>query len=352
MHLPPSNAEIEAECATMQEYLDRMHSNLECLSTSYETYLDAVRELDRAAEGLGPAVFAFAGVSPPAKLFFRIIAQTTASQKEQLEMAQAVLESTLKSFWTSEEALTMKNGTLKGMVTRASTEYNVAMAHALANTRPDKYESSLAGASGAKCAAAKHNVQRWNYIASLERLTQERELETNRLFTRFLDAQCEIADLNKTQHETLVPQIEAAQEEIKASTSLMKRFSKAQQQYETRLALKIDRVQLNGAAEQLPGLAFTDSTAEGLVFMRPNVLNEGTVKKKTVPYVASAIATHAHTHTRTHTSLNVSILLSACVDMADLCTGGCRRGPRWTSHLVSCTSMRSGKVRLQEWTRP
>lgn len=269
MQLPPSNAEVEAECGTMVEYLDRMHSNLECLSTSYEVYLDAVRAVDTAVEGLGPAVFAFAGVSPPAKLFFRIIAQSTASHKEQLEMAQAVLESTLKSFWTSEEALTMKNGALKSMMTRASTEYNVAMAHALANTRPDKYESSLEGPGGAKCAAAKHNVQRWNYIASLERLAQERELETNRLFTRFLDAQCEIAEVNKAQHEMLLPEIEKAQEEIKASSSLMKRFSKAQQQYETRLALKIDRVQLNGAAEQLPGVTFTGSTAEGLVFMRP-----------------------------------------------------------------------------------
>jgi len=268
----------------MLEYLDRMHSNLQCLSSSYEAYLEAVRQLDQAAEGLAEPLWAFAGVHPPAKVLFTIIAQTTSAQKEQLEMAQGVLESTVQSFWTSTDAQEVREGTLKNMVTGASNEYNVAMAKALANTRPDKYEAALQGANGAKCAAAKHNVSRWNYISTLERLAHERELETNRLFSRFLDAQCEIADLNRTQHERMVPEIQKAQEQIKHDTTMMKRMSKAQQQYQLRLSLKIDRTQLDSEAEQLPGVEFTAHTAEGLVFMKPNVLSSG-AKKMKVPWL-------------------------------------------------------------------
>jgi hypothetical protein len=286
MHLPPYNTEIETECTTMLEYLDRMHSNLQCLASSYETYLEAVRQLDQAAEGLAEPLWAFAGVHPPAKVLFTIIAQTTSAQKEQLEMAQAVLESTVQSFWTSTDAQEVKEGTLKNMVTGASNDYNVAMAKALANTRPEKYEIALQGANGAKCAAAKHNVSRWNYISTLERLAHERELETNRLFSRFLDAQCEIADLNRMQHEKMVPEIKKAQEQIKHDTNMMKRMSKAQQQYQLRLSLKIDRTQLDSEAEQLPGVEFTTHTAEGLVFMKPNVLSGA--KKMKIPCVSTS----------------------------------------------------------------
>ena len=297
MHLPPHNTEIEAECSTLLEYLDRMHSNLHCLSSSYETYLEAVRQLDQAAEGLAEPLWAFAGVHAPAKVLFTIIAQTTSAQKEQLEMAQGVLESTVRSFWTSTDAIDVKNGTLKNMVTGASNDYNVAMAKALANTRPEKYEAALQGAAGAKCAAAKHNVNRWNYISTLERLAQERELETNRLFSRFLDAQCEIADLNRIQHEKMIPEIEKAQEQIKHDTAMMRRMAKAQQQYQLRLSLKIDRTQLDSEAEQLPGVTFTAHTAEGLVFMQPNVLSGGTaVNKMKVPCVYKASASGGAVH--------------------------------------------------------
>ena len=190
-----------------------------------------------------------------------------------------MLESTLKCFWTSEEAVSLREGTMQKILTGASTDFNVALARALANTRPDKYEASLEGSQGAKTAAAKHNVQRWNYIAALERLTQERELEANQLFTRFLDAQSEIAQLHTERHASLVPEIEAAQEEIKAKSSLTRRFSKAQSQYGTRLALAIDRVQISGASVALPGVHATDNNAEGLLFMCPVVLSDGAVGK-------------------------------------------------------------------------
>jgi hypothetical protein len=167
------------------------------------------------------------------------------------------------------------------------------MAKALANTRPEKYETALQGANGAKCAAAKHNVSRWNYISTLERLAHERELETNRLFSRFLDAQCEIADLNRIQHEKMVPEIKKAQEQIKHDTAMMKRMSKAQQQYQLRLSLKIDRTQLDSEAEQLPGVEFTAHTAEGLVFMKPNVLSGG-AKKMKIPCVITVHKAKLH----------------------------------------------------------
>ena len=103
------------------------------------------------------------------------------------------------------------------------------------------------------------------------------------------DAQDPVAFLRqkRAQHQT-------AQEQIKHDTTMMKRMSKAQQQYQLRLSLKIDRTQLDSEAEQLPGVEFTAHTAEGLVFMKPNVLSSG-AKKMKVPCVSIFHTAKRHT---------------------------------------------------------
>ena len=206
--LPPSSSAVVQECTAVEAYLNQMNSNLECLSSDYEGYLAAVRKVAEASERLTTTVFCFAGVSPAAKLFFQLIAQSS-NQKEQLEMSQAYIESAIRCFWTSADAVPLRDGSLKKMLNDASTTCNVALARALANPKPDKYEAALEGSQGAKTAVAKLNVQRWDYISTLEALAQQRELEMNQLFMRFVEAHTAIAETQYQQHQELAAVIGA-----------------------------------------------------------------------------------------------------------------------------------------------
>ena len=280
--LPLSSASVMQECSGMESYLEQMNSNLECLSSDYDTYLNAVRAVAKASEQLTATVFCFAGVSPAAKLFFQLIAQAS-NQKVELEQSQAHLETAIGSFWTSDDAVHLRDGTLKKMLNDASTTYNVSLARALANTKPDKYESALEGSQGVKTAVAKLNVQRWDYVSTLEALTQQRELEMNQLFMRFVEAQTTVVESQYQQHQELKGVIDLARTSMNDKVQESQQFcgaGGAQQQYRTRLVLAIDRVQQGGNIP-LPGVCDADLLVEGLVFMCPAVVrNQEKVRKQ------------------------------------------------------------------------
>lgn len=287
--LPGASTTVAQECEAMEKYLNQMHDNLECLAKDYDNYIAAVGGAATAAEQLTTTMFNFAGVSSPAKIFFQLIAKAHVEQKTQLEQSQAHIETLIRSFWiSSDDAAHIKSGQLQKIARDASTTYNVALARALANPRPDKYEAALNGSQGAKVAVAKYNVARWDYVSALESLVTQRELEMHQLFNKFIDAQlatvahapwginpatavdADAATVEIAQMDAKVEDARATAQEKARRVMAFCGSGGALQQYRTRLGLAVERV-TKSSSMSLPGVQITPTLAEGLVFMCPAV---------------------------------------------------------------------------------
>jgi hypothetical protein len=190
LELPIGNADLLAEANAMDSYLDGMHHNLQCLANDYNHYVEAVSDMATAADALGTTVFAFAGVSGPAKLFFRLITAQTAGAKAQLDTTQRMLEAAIEGFWKSADAQAWKTDSLLKMMQEACTMLNVNTAKALASNSKEQYEVAQAEMRKAQ---ATYGVKRWDYTTAIEALAIARTFDMNQLFSDVLHAQLESA---------------------------------------------------------------------------------------------------------------------------------------------------------------
>eukprot|EP01050_Picozoa_sp_SAG11_P000823 SAG11_NODE_30_length_23132_cov_22.413277_11_plen_543_part_00 len=278
---PLGNSVLLSECQTMDGYLSTMLHNMNCLAQDYDRYCQAASEIENAADKLNGTIFAFAGVSAPAKLYFRLLHLQHKGVREQLEVSQRLLENALEGFWRSDDALAWKDGSLFKMMNEAVcprtiaiaahfypampglwcrspapsacpvadvsricpcvahcalqvTSLNISYAKALQHNDPKKYESSL---NSVRKAGAELAVKLWDYATTIETLALSRTLDMNTIFAGFLTGQMAILEGQHTQQVQLADAVSAMQTELTQKKARQQELASVQETFRARLSL-------------------------------------------------------------------------------------------------------------------
>jgi len=247
------------ECTRMRRWLDNMHKNLIVLAAKYERYCDAAETAGDLAKDVADCMECFKGCSRTALLFKEYVVNMVENQQSIFSESRGKLEDLVSSFWVSQDALRLHDGSLKKDLSAAGTGYCVSVARALATANKDSYEREI---QKSVKEANFYGLKRWDFVVACENVALQREIDLDQAIVAMLDAQKEATEEQQRQLAEVADACTASQEAAKLFADSYHRGLNEQEQYRTRLGLHAADVRAGGVVwsantRRVEGMMFT-----------------------------------------------------------------------------------------------